>query len=205
MEELEYTVLDDGSLVKNVIIKNIRPCIATEGKVRVLMELDNPLEEVITSLISKYPPGKVNYVKKKKILTLSIYDRLVTLYPSGKVTMNKAIDKEDAVEIITNVMKTINQAYDDLESIQEDNKKIEDISPDISVVGPLDIYKCLPQTNCQECGEKTCMAFSMKILSGDKFLDDCLQLQEPWHQDQVECLKKTLGVEMMKIMGWEGY
>jgi ArsR family metal-binding transcriptional regulator len=204
MEELEYTVLDNGSLVNKVIIKNIRPCIATEGKVRVLMELNNPLEEVITSLISKYPPGKVNYVKKKKILTLSIYNRLITLYPSGKVTMNKAIDKEDAVEIITNVMKTINQTYDNLENIQENNKKI-DIDPNISVIGPLDIYKCLPQTNCQECGEKTCMAFSMKILSGDKFLDDCLKLQEPWHQDQVECLKNTIGGEMMKIMGWEGY
>jgi ArsR family metal-binding transcriptional regulator len=205
MEELEYKVLDDGSLVKKVIIKNIRPCIATEGKVRVLMELDKPLEEVITSLIFKYPPGKVNYVKKKNILTLSIYNRLITLYPSGKVTMNKALDKEDAVEIITDVMKTINQTYDDLDSTHEDNKKIEDIDLDISGIGPLNIYKCLPQTNCQECGEKTCMAFSMKILSGDKFLDDCLQLQEPWHQDQVECLKKTVGVEMMKIMGWEGY
>jgi ArsR family metal-binding transcriptional regulator len=102
-------------------------------------------------------------------------------------------------------MKTINQTYDDLDSTHEDNKKIEDIDLDISGIGPLNIYKCLPQTNCQECGEKTCMAFSMKILSGDKFLDDCLQLQEPWHQDQVECLKKTVGVEMMKIMGWEGY
>ena len=32
----------------------------------------------------------------------------------------------------------------------------------------MDIYNCLPQTDCEECGEKTCMAFSFKVLSGDK-------------------------------------
>ena len=118
MKELKYEVLENGSLVREVSIKNIRPCIATEGKVRVLMQLDSSLEEIISSLVSMYPPGKVNYVEKKKILTLSIYGRLVTLYPSGKVTMNKTLDKEDAVEIITDVMKAINQAYDNLKSFK---------------------------------------------------------------------------------------
>jgi ArsR family metal-binding transcriptional regulator len=205
MKELEYDVLENGSLVNKVTIKNIRPCIATEGKVRVLMQLDSPLGDVISSLVTMYPPGKVNYVEKKKILTLSIYGRLITLYPSGKVTMNKTLDKEDAIEIITDVMKAINQAYDNLES-SADSKATEKVeSPDISQIGPLDIYNCLPQTDCEECGEKTCMAFSFKVLSGDKPLDECLPLQEPWHQDQVQCLEKLLGRQMMNTLGWEGY
>jgi ArsR family metal-binding transcriptional regulator len=205
MKELKYKVLEDGSLVKEVSIKNIRPCIATEGKVRVLMQLDAPLEEVISSLVPMYPPGKVNYVEKKKILTLSMYDRLISLYPSGKVTMNKTLDKEDAVEIITDVMKTINQAYDNLESsnISESTEK-RDI-PNISQIGPMDIYNCLPQTDCVECGEKTCLAFSFKLLSGDKALNECLPLQEPWHQAQVQCLENLLGRQMMNTLGWEGY
>lgn len=205
MKELEYDVLENGSLVNKVTIKNIRPCIATEGKVRVLMQLDSPLGDVISSLVTMYPPGKVNYVEKKKILTLSIYGRLITLYPSGKVTMNKTLDKEDAIEIITDVMKAINQAYDNLES-STDSKATEKVeSQDISQIGPMDIYNCLPQTDCEECGEKTCMAFSFKVLSGDKPLDECLPLQEPWHQDQVQCLEKLLGRQMMNTMGWEGY
>ncbi len=205
MKELEYNVLENGSLVNKVTIKNIRPCIATEGKVRVLMQLDSPLGDVISSLVTMYPPGKVNYVEKKKILTLSIYGRLITLYPSGKVTMNKTLDKEDAVEIITDVMKAINQTYDNLES-STDSKTTEKVeSPDISQIGPMDIYNCLPQTDCEECGEKTCMAFSFKVLSGDKPLDECLPLQEPWHQDQVQCLEKLLGRQMMNTLGWEGY
>ncbi len=205
MEELKYNVLENGSLVSEVTIKNIRPCIATEGKVRVLMQLDSPLGDVISSLVTMYPPGKVNYVEKKKILTLSIYGRLITLYPSGKVTMNKTLDKEDAVEIITDVMKAINQAYDDLKSAKdsETTEKVE--GPDISKIGPMNIYNCLPQTDCEECGEKTCMAFSFKVLSGDKTLDECLPLLEPWHQEQVQCLEKLLGRQMMTTLGWEGY
>jgi ArsR family metal-binding transcriptional regulator len=205
MKELEYDVLENGSLVNKVTIKNIRPCIATEGKVRVLMQLDSPLGDVISSLVTMYPPGKVNYVEKKKILTLSIYGRLITLYPSGKVTMNKTLDKEDAIEIITDVMKAINQTYDNLESSanSETTEKVE--SRGISQIGPMDIYKCLPQTDCEECGEKTCMAFSFKVLSGDKPLDECLPLQEPWHQDKVQCLEKLLGRQMMNTLGWEGY
>ncbi len=205
MKELEYEVLGDGSLVREVSIKNIRPCIATEGKVRVLMQLDSPLKEVISSLVSMYPPGKVNYVEKKKILTLSLYGRLITLYPSGKVTMNKTLDKEDAIEIITDVMKAINQAYDNLK-YSDDSKTAEKVDmPNISQIGPLDIYNCLPQTDCAECGEKTCMAFSFKLLSGDKPLNECLPLQEPWHQAQVKCLENLLGQEMMNTLGWEGY
>lgn len=205
MEELKYSVLKNGSLVKEVTIKNIRPCIATEGKVRVLMQLDSNLDEIMSSLKNMYPPGKVNYVERKKILTLSIYNRLITIYPSGKVTMNKTLDKEDAIEVITDVMKAINQAYNDLKSSSRNktDEKIESL--DISHIGPMNIYNCLPQTDCEECGEKTCMAFSFKVLSGDKRLDDCLPLQEPWNNKSILCLEKILGSQMLKTMGWEGY
>jgi ArsR family metal-binding transcriptional regulator len=201
MKELKYEVLKEGSLVKEVSIKNIKPCIATEGKVRVLMQLDAPLDSVLTSLSNMFPPGKVNFVEKKKILTLSIYERLITLYPSGKVTMNKTLDKEDAVEVIKEIMKTINQAYDNLDTSMEG----EEETPALSKIGPLDLYGCLPQTDCEECGETTCMAFSFKILSGDQKLENCLPLQEPWHQEQVECMEKLLGNQMMRTLGWDGY
>jgi ArsR family metal-binding transcriptional regulator len=200
MEELKYEVLKNGSLVKEVTIKSIRPCIATEGKVRVLMQLDATLESVLPRLSHMYPPGKVNFVEKKKILTLSIYERLITLYPSGKVTMNKTLDKEDAVEVITEIMETLNRAYDNLETELD-----EEENPDISKIGPLDLYNCLPQSDCQECGETTCMAFAFKILSGDQKLPNCLPLQEPWHQKEVQCLENLLGQQMMGTLGWNGF
>ena len=42
----------------------------------------------------------------------------------------------------------------------------------------LDIYKKLPRENCKECGLPTCLAFAMKVASGQAGLDQCPRLSE---------------------------
>ena len=37
----------------------------------------------------------------------------------------------------------------------------------------LDIFKLTPKTNCKECGNPTCMAFSMKVAQGALPLEKC--------------------------------
>jgi len=37
----------------------------------------------------------------------------------------------------------------------------------------LEIYKHLPRTNCKDCGVPTCLAFAMKVASGQAALDGC--------------------------------
>ena len=37
----------------------------------------------------------------------------------------------------------------------------------------LEVLKSLPRTNCGECGAKTCMAFAVKLTSGQARLDEC--------------------------------
>ncbi len=44
-------------------------------------------------------------------------------------------------------------------------------------LGPLDIYRHLPKTNCSECGEKTCMAFASQIIERALKLSDCPYLK----------------------------
>jgi len=44
-------------------------------------------------------------------------------------------------------------------------------------LGPLDIYRHLPKTNCGECGEKTCMAFASQIIERALTLKDCPYLK----------------------------
>jgi len=201
MEELKYRVFDDGKLVNEVTIKKIKPCIASEGKIRVLMQLDAELDEVIPVLVSKYPSGRVNYIERKNVLTLNIFKRLITIYPSGKISMNKTHDKEEAVKVITNIMKDINTCYSDLE--QDNSVNYEELKERLSKIGPLSIYNCLPQTNCEECGEVTCMAFAMKLLSGDISLEDCAPLNEESSIDKIDCLKELLGKQIMETMGWK--
>ncbi len=38
---------------------------------------------------------------------------------------------------------------------------------------PMEIYKLLPQTNCRDCNEKTCLAFAVAVFKGRKPLDQC--------------------------------
>ena len=42
----------------------------------------------------------------------------------------------------------------------------------------LDIYKQLPKENCKECGLPTCLAFAMKVASGQVALTDCPRLSD---------------------------
>lgn len=37
----------------------------------------------------------------------------------------------------------------------------------------LEIYRTLPKTNCGECGEPACMAFALKVQTGQRKLSDC--------------------------------
>ena len=41
---------------------------------------------------------------------------------------------------------------------------------------PMAIFKLLPQTNCKQCGEATCMAFAAALLQQTRVLSECLPL-----------------------------
>ncbi|CAG0983590.1 MAG: acetyl-CoA decarbonylase/synthase complex subunit gamma [Candidatus Methanoperedens sp.] len=43
----------------------------------------------------------------------------------------------------------------------------------MKVNSPLQVYKFLPQTNCAECGEATCMAFASHLIDRSKKVADC--------------------------------
>ena len=202
MEELEYDLFEDGVLIKKVVIKNIKPCIISEGQISVLMQLDSELHHILPLLVVKFPPGKVNYIEKKNVLTLSIFERLITFYPSGKVSMNKTNTKEESVEIIQQLTTIINETHE--ESKSGKTAEYMAIKEKLSKIGPLSIYNCLPQTDCGECGESTCMAFAMKLLSGESKLNECMLLHEMGYLNNVKCLKSTLGIKIMELLGWKG-
>lgn len=202
IEELEYEIFENGAIVKKVTIQQIKPCIVAENMIRVLLQLDSEIDEIIPSLVTQYPPGKVNYIENKNILTLNVYKRLVTLYPSGKISMNRTIDKEDALEVVKGLMKTINQVYIELKSGNAvDYTEAKD---KLSKIGPLALYNCLPKTDCEKCGEATCMAFSIKLLSGDVKLYQCQPLMDKMLVKEVSCLEQLLGSQIMQTMGWKG-
>jgi len=52
----------------------------------------------------------------------------------------------------------------------------------IREISPIDVYKLLPKTNCQECGESNCMAFATRVVNGELSLKDCPPLYKGEYQ-----------------------
>ncbi|MFX0096335.1 MAG: acetyl-CoA decarbonylase/synthase complex subunit gamma [Candidatus Hodarchaeota archaeon] len=63
----------------------------------------------------------------------------------------------------------------------------------VKKIGPLDIYRLLPQTNCEICGEKNCMAFATKLAERTVDLKACTPLyEEAKYKKNMETLEEML-------------
>ena len=51
----------------------------------------------------------------------------------------------------------------------------------------LDIYALLPQTNCKQCGEATCMAFAVGLIQQKRGFAEC----PPLHADVAFAERRT--------------
>ena len=56
----------------------------------------------------------------------------------------------------------------------------------------MELYALLPKTNCKICGESTCMAFAVALLSRKKTLTDCTPIFEEKFKKQKEELEALL-------------
>ena len=59
----------------------------------------------------------------------------------------------------------------------------------------LDIFKLTPKTNCKECGNPTCMAFSMKVAQGSVSIDKC-----PYMSDDAKATLNEANAPAMKTL-----
>jgi len=59
-------------------------------------------------------------------------------------------------------------------------------------VSALVVYKLLPGTNCQECGEKTCRAFASKLIQWMRLPKDCPHLLKPEFDEERSALERLL-------------
>ena len=108
------------------------------------------------------------YIKNPPSLTLKFNGKLITL-TSQEIGINIAKDKEEADKILKWLKQKINDTW----------KKRREIKPSFEVTqkpGILNILKLLPKTNCQECGQSTCMLFAVSITEGEKSPENCPQL-----------------------------
>jgi ArsR family metal-binding transcriptional regulator len=91
-------------------------------------------------------------------------------------------DREVAIKELEGLIALINRTWE----------RREEITPDCEThqrPAPMAVYKLLPQTNCQQCGQPTCFTFALKLVASQVQLADCPPLAAPEHTDKLAALQ----------------
>jgi ArsR family metal-binding transcriptional regulator len=91
--------------------------------------------------------------------------RMVALCPQ-RISVAKADDIVDGWRALEMIRRRVNDVWARRASITPCYERRQ--KPPA-----LEIFKRLPGTNCRECGEPTCLAFAVKVHSGDARVRDC--------------------------------
>jgi ArsR family metal-binding transcriptional regulator len=112
--------------------------------------------------------GGFEYVTDPPAVTFRSQGKLIAVH-GRKIAVNALKDKAEAEKIIEWLKGEINRAWE----------KRNDITPcyeRLPKPGVLEILKLLPKTNCQKCGDLTCMVFAARVAEGAKGAEDCPSL-----------------------------
>lgn len=153
--------------IEAIALTQVTPCLAEPGKVIVTGEPSRPLDEVLPYLAAL--PNVIGFNPEVLNLTFRRPRGFMTLYPN-RVSITQVRDAEEGLELFAALTAAINATWDNraaLKPVQTRKKP----------PGHLDIYALLPQTNCKQCGEATCLAFAVGLVMGKRTPADCPPLQ----------------------------
>lgn len=154
--------LDTIQLVKTL------PCLAEPGKIIVIGKPNRPLDEVIPYLATL--PGVLAYNPQSLTLTFRRPAGFLTLYPE-KVYITQITDTQEGLKVLNDLVAAINATWDHRATLVALNQPKR-------APHHLDIWQLLPRTNCQLCGEATCLAFAVGLIQHTHLLEDCPILRE---------------------------
>ena len=144
------------------------PCLAEPGKLIIVGQPSNPLNDVIPYLATL--PDVIAYNPDACTLTFRRPRGFLTLYVD-KVYITQVADTEEGLALLEALRDAINVTW-------EHRGRLVAVTQRRHAPRPLDVYTLLPQTNCKQCGEATCMAFAFALLQHRRVLSECLPLQD---------------------------
>lgn len=184
-ETKQEQMAPEEELVREIRITHVMECLADPCKIRVVAEISANVQETMPYLATLLPRAGYNHAAG--ILTLVLDGRLLTVYAQA-VTLAKALDEEDARNVLEWLRQRINEAYArriELEPCYERRR-----SPRL-----LEVYRLLPGGNCGQCGEAACLAMASKLVFGGRRLSDCPRLTEVDFVENRSRLVEWLGAE----------
>ena len=145
------------------------PCLAEPGKIIVIGKPSRSLAEVLPYLATL--PGIIAYNPDAHTLTFRRPAGFMTLYPE-RVYITQVGNADEGLELLTALKDAINATWDN-------RQQLVAVTLARRAPRPLDVWTLLPQTNCRQCGEATCMAFAVGLLQHKRSVIEC----PPLHAD----------------------
>lgn len=174
-------------VLKGYRITHILPCLADPDKIRSIVELEEEIHEAFPYLNALLKGCIYNH--PAMILTLKRDGKMITLYPR-KVTVAKAVDEKDVQETMEWLKDLTREVFEKKDQIKPNYSRGVELKA-------LDIFKLLPGTSCRACGEPTCLAFAVKMLSGEISVVRCAPLFTPEYKD-----KRQVLIELLQAAGY---
>jgi ArsR family metal-binding transcriptional regulator len=152
--------------LESINLIKILPCLAEPGKIIVIGEPSQKLDDVLPYLATL--PNVISYNPEACTLTLRRQPGFITLY-SEKAYITKVRDTKEGLELFQALVAAINATW-------ENREQLVAMTARRHAPRPLDVWTLLPQTNCKKCGEATCMAFACNLLLQERVLEECIPL-----------------------------
>jgi len=102
-----------------------------------------------------------------------------------QIAVSNVPDRDAAVQEVEGLIKLVNRTWERRGEIAPDHTERRRPTP-------LAVYKLLPGTNCQRCGEQTCFTFAVKLAAAQVQLADCPLLGEPEHAARLAQLQEIV-------------
>jgi len=154
--------------IESIALTRTLPCLAYPGRVIVIGKPSKSLDEVLPYLATL--PGVIAYNPETLTLTFRRQPGFMTLYPD-KIYITQVSNIVEGLELLAALTDAINATW-------EGRTELVAMTAARRAPRPLDIWTLLPQTNCKQCGEQTCMAFACELLLNKRELAECLPLHE---------------------------
>lgn len=173
--------MHEKSFLKSFRIVSVTPCAEGSKKVRVLAVFDRDIGELLP-----YANAVLNrcmYDPVRNLLIVRCYGRPVILH-ANYVIIGQLSDPGLAEEILDALLDFLNR-------IAATKKEITPL-----YVAKFDpswqrIYNILPKKNCRACREETCLAFALKLASGEQLPESCPELEQS-QAEEIEAILEEI-------------
>jgi len=132
-------------------------CNPSSQKVNALADLSTDISDVLPFL-NTVLKGR-QYDQEERSVTVKRGGHFITFRPR-QIAITKLEDENEARSVMEELQQILNETY-------EKRDQIKPTYTSRPIPRPLEIFRLLPGKNCKECGEPTCMAFSLKLMNDE--------------------------------------